>query len=346
METWGIVLIVIILICLLYLLLCFAILFLVCKKLFWVRGTDPDNPCYLRFEDYPFLKREEYVCGYYGKAIRGYLYSDKNVINPKGFIILSHGFFGTHVQYLLDISMLAKAGYLVLAYDQYGCGLSDGKNQDNLSVAIFVLENVIHDVNKRHLNNDLPIYLYGHSWGGYAVSGALKNYGDIVKKAVVRSGFVSPVKAGLNLLKMKFPKFSIFISPGIYISYFFFFGTKGFTKGTSGLKKNHKTEVLYIYAKNDKMIDNKNSLTTYYARHHHKNAELFVTETGAHNSLLLEEGQENYHKLVNTYKNIQQESDEVLRKKKEDDFLLNLNRVQQYPYCDEVKNEVLSFLDD
>ncbi len=346
MELWGIILIVFIIIFFFYLLLCFAVLFRVCKKLFWVRGTDPDNPCYLRFEDYPSLQRKEYKCGYYGKAIRGYIYSDKRTTKPKGFIVLSHGFFGTHIQYLLDISMLAQAGYLILAYDQYGCGLSDGKNQDNLSIAIYVLENVLHDVIKRHLNGDLPIYLYGHSWGGYAVSGALKKYADVVKKAVVRSGFVSPVRAGLNLLKMKFPKFSVFITPGIYISYLFFFGLKCFTKGTRGLKTNHKTKVLYLYANNDKMIDYKNSLATYYAKHPRKNAIVYVTEHGMHNSLLTEEGQNNYHVLVKNYKDILKESDKNTRKKKEDDFLLNLNRVEQYPYNEDIKNKILTFLDD
>ena len=343
MEIWGIILITLLIIVFIYVLLCLFVLVAVCKKLFWVRGVDPDNPCYLQDIDYPFLKKEPYVCGYYGKAIRGFIYSDNNLSSYRGFIILSHGFFGTHIQYLLDISMLVKEGYLVLAYDQYGCGISDGKNQDNLSTAVFVLENVIRDVHKRHINQGMPIYLYGHSWGGYAVSSALKNYGNIVKKAVSRSGFISPVAAGLDLLKTKMPKFSIFITPGVYLSYLLIFGFKGLTKGTRGLRHNHKTQVLYIYAQNDPMITKKNSLADYYLKHPKDNSHVFVSKSGLHNSLLTEEGQNNYHKLVKIYKDIHDINDEEERKKKENEFLLNLNRVNEYPYNEEVKSLILKF---
>ena len=345
METWGITTILIVCVIFLYLLFCMLVLVAVNKKTFWVRGEDPHNPCYLQVEDYPFLKREPYVCGYYGKAIRGYIYSSNENDCNKGFIILSHGFFGTHIQYLLDISTLVKNGYKVLAFDQYGCGESDGKNQDNLSVGVFVLENVIRDVIKNNLNENLPIFLYGHSWGGYSVSAALKKYPSI-KKAVVRSGFISPVKVGLELLKMKLPKFAIFITPGVYFAYFIFFGFKGFTKGTRGLKKNKRTQVLYVYAKNDKMISNDNSLACYYQKHKHANATVFITERGLHNSLLTEEGQNRYHELVKQYKEIEHISDSEERKKKEASFLLSLDRVKEYPYDEEVKKRILDFLAD
>ncbi len=345
MTTWGIVLVVIIALLFLYVIVSLIFTAFVCKKMFWVRGSDPDNPCYLREEDYPELQKEDYVVGYYGRAIRGYIYSDKNISQYKGFIILSHGFFGTHIQYLLDISWLTKNGYKVLAYDQFGNGISDGKNQDNLSVGVYVLENVLRNVIKHDVNAGLPLYLYGHSWGGYSVSGALKHYPQ-VKKAIVRSGFTSPIQAGLSLLKQKKPVLTLLFTPGIYLSYLILFGRKGFTKGTRGLKRNHKTQVLYIYASDDPMVLPSNSLAVYYQKHPKSIATVHISENGLHNSLLTIESQNRYHELVKEYQNILKIEDEDERKKVEKEFLHQLNRRNEYQLNEEVADDILAFLND
>ena len=52
----------------LYVAIMMVLFALVMRKLIWVRGKDPDNPCFLRFEDYrDELERKPYETFYYGK---------------------------------------------------------------------------------------------------------------------------------------------------------------------------------------------------------------------------------------------------------------------------------------
>ena len=345
MEPLGIVIIIIIILIGLYLAFGVLVVFKANTELFGKRGEDPSNPCYLRFEDYPFLKRTPYRTGYYGKAIKGYLYQDQRLRDYKGYIILSHGFFGTHVQYLFDIALLTQEGYLVLAYDQFGAGLSEGKNQESLATGVYVMENVISDVEKNNLNRGLPIYLYGHSWGGYSVAGALKNHPEI-KGAICRSAPYSPIKAGYDLLKKVKPGLAYFLAPVFSFSCWLVMGKRYLIKGTRGLKKNKDTPVLFIQAKNDDIVLYKDSLAKYYQKHPQKNAKVFLTDKGMHNSLLVENGQLKYKELVKKFHEIDRKPDTTKKDQEMNDFLNHLDRVQTYQYDEETKNEILSFLDN
>lgn len=340
MKILFITLIILCLLFIIYFLFALFITININKVITGQRGKDPDNPCYLQYKDYQdVLNREQYEMTFNKAKIRGYIYTDKRINKFKGFIILSHGFFGTHIQYLLDISLLAKNGYKVLAYDQYGNGLSEGKNQKSLATGIYLLDKIITDVEQKKLNKNLPLILYGHSWGGYSVIGALKNHPEIYK-CVSRSGIVSPLKATSNLFKIRNPKLYKFVGFLISFCSYLIYGFKGSLKSTSGLKKNHKTKTLIIYADNDNMVNKENSLAYYYLKHPQDNVEVFITKLGKHNSILLEAGQENYHKKLKEYK-------ELLKKNNYQElqnFTNSLNRISLYPYNEEVSNKILSFL--
>lgn len=330
----------IVLLCILFFYFIYGLLvvFIVNKKLFLVRGTDPDNPCYLQLSDYPELKREGLRIGFYGETIQGYLYTQKNLKDNKGLIVLSHGFFGTHIQYLADIFYLTKRGYMVLAYDQYGVGESSGRNQISLSNGIYVLENVLHDVIKNNINNGKDILLYGHSWGAFVSLGALKRYPQ-VKKAILRSGFVSPTKEVLYLLKQENKGLYFSIYPIYSLCYFLIFGKRNM-KNVKSAKVNH-TDVLVIHSKDDKTVPYVQSIAKYYIDHPSKNIIVKLTEQGEHNSLIAKEGLTNYAKSVSAYQKILSDKGED-REKRIDDFASHLNRRDMYPY----NQEVIKIIDD
>jgi alpha-beta hydrolase superfamily lysophospholipase len=343
MEPWGIAVLVVMAVLGVYLLVALFIVFGANRKLFGVRGEDPSNPCYLRYEDFQdHLERTPYQTGYYAKAIRGYLYKDTRVSSRKGFIILSHGFFGTHVQYLLDIDYLCSLGYEVLAYDQYGAGLSDGSDQESLATGVYVLENVLRDVGKRNLNGNLPLFLYGHSWGAYSVAGALRNHPEI-KGAIARSAPVSPYTAARDLLKRYQPKLARFLAPVMGLCCFLILGRRDSIKATRGPKKNRTTPLLLIQAEDDPMVPYKDSLAHFYERHPQANVEVFLTEKGRHNSFVTEEGQDNYKNLVKEYHELQKlpESEEKTRKMSA--FTEHLDRVSRYPKNEDVATAIRDF---
>ncbi len=314
--------------------------FLINRKLFLIRGTDPDNPCYLHLSDYPELNREPLRIGYYGEKIQGYLYTRKDRKEQKGFIILSHGYFGTHIQYLADIYYLTGLGYQVLAYDQYGVGDSEGRNQVSLANGSYVLENVIRYVIKNHIHENRDIILYGHSWGAYCSLCALKRYPE-VKKAVLRSGFVSPTKTVLSLVKMTKRGFYYSIRPLYPLCYVLLFGIRNTRKAKLG--KKSKTEILVIHSLDDKVVPYKNSIAKMLAKKKDSHIHLFVTEKGEHNSLIAKKGLENYARSIEEYQKILSAKGED-KSQKIEEFISSLDRRKMYPYNEEVIQAIQDFL--
>lgn len=328
----------------LYYLACLFIVFVLTKKVLGVRGSDPDNPCYLRYEDYEaFLSRKMIRIGFYGEAIKGYIYEDKNRADFRGFIILAHGFFGTHVQYLVDIAFLTKLGYQVLAFDQYGVGISEGKTQVSFANGVYVLENVIRFVEKEKLNENLPIYLYGHSWGAYCVAGALKKHPEI-EKAIMRSGFVSPLTVMLDMVKSQNKALYYFLLPMFSLCFFTIFGRRNMITAKRGLKNNHQTKCLVIHAEDDPMVLYQHSIAQYCLKHAENQRKVIVHREGKHNTLITLQASENYADAVKKYEEILQIQDENEKTRQMESFLSHLNRVQMYPYNEEETREIETFL--
>lgn len=344
MNSLLIVAIVIISILLFYFVICILLTFVINKKSMGVRSEDPDNPCYLRFEDYENeLEREKYRGGYYNEAIDGYIYKEKNRNEFKGFIILIHGFGGSHIQYLVDIDYLCKEGYKVLAYDQYGVGLSEGKSMVSFSTGIYVAENVIKQVKEKNLNTDLPIILYGHSWGAYCVCGALKK-NQFIKKAIIRSGFVDPIEETLYMIKQLSKPLYYIVRPLYRITYLILFSHSNMVKANKCIQKNNKTQCLIIQAKDDTMIAPNSSLANFYLKHPQKNVQVLLTEKGMHNSIITEEAQETYKQYCANYEQLKKILEPTEKKMKIDQFVLSLNRREMYPYNLEVKDKIVEFL--
>ena len=340
-----ILIIAIVLLCLFFLYFMSVLLavFLVHRKLFLVRGSDPSNPCYLRFEDYPELERTPYRVGFYGKVIQGYFYKRRAGSSDRGLIILSHGFFGTHIQYLADIYYLTGKGYEVLAYDQYGVGESEGQNQVSLSNGIYVLENVLRDVKKRNLANGREIILYGHSWGAYCSLGALAS-SNLVSKVILRSGFLSPSKEILYLLKGQSKKLYYFIRPLYRLVSHLIFGRKNDVSLEHPLPKKVRASLLVLHAMDDDMVPPLLSIALYFNKHPDNRVQVVMTEKGHHNSLIAEEGISNYQRLIREYQKILSQKGED-QKQRIQAFEASLERRNLYPYNREVTDTIDNFLD-
>lgn len=342
MELWGIILLIFLVAFFLYFAACLIIVFLANKRLFGMRGKDPLHSVYVHFEDYPNLKREPYECRFHSKTIRGYLYQKKGLVRFSGFIILSHGMFGSHIQYLVDVNYLCEAGYRVLCYDQYGVSLSDGECQVSLYQGIPVLDAVLNDVKEKGYNDGLPCFLYGHSWGAYCCLGVLKRHPEI-EKAVLRSGPVKPSKAALGVVKLWYPRLYYFLKPVLAACMFLLCGKKSLTPSTSGFSKKGKTKILIVYAKDDPIVDEKNSQYSYFKKHSFAQVSLLLTEKGLHNSIITEESYGFFSEKTKELKNIMKISDGT-EKAREKEFYASFSRADLVIYNDEVKDGILNFL--
>ena len=161
---------------------------------FNVRG-DSYEPFMFYVEDFQGLSRTQYeFTSDKGQKLAGYLYetSDANESDePKGVIVLAHGFGGGgHNSYMDVANYFVQNGYYVFAYDATGCDESEGEGVGGFPQGVIDLDHAITFVEGLDKTKDLPICLFGHSWGAYCVS-CIPKYHPEVKAIIECSGFNS-----------------------------------------------------------------------------------------------------------------------------------------------------------
>ncbi len=166
-----------------------------------------------------------------------------------GVIVFFHGLGDGRASYIKTISLLAKAGYLVYAYDNTGCMESEGNE-------IYCLEHTAIDQEYffRFLDNDpkakgLKRFALGHSWGGYGAALSAKPEYKI-EKVVDIAGFDSPLDVALG----KFSKsLRPILKPFLYIAFKSISPKYGCIKSSKILKMSN-SKVLYIQGDKDEDV--------------------------------------------------------------------------------------------
>jgi len=82
----------------------------------------------------------------------------------------------------------------VFAYDAIGCGESDGDSVLGFAQSPIDVRAAVRFANETDMAHGLPLLLFGHSWGGYGVAGALdfEDVRNAVSACVTMSGFDTP----------------------------------------------------------------------------------------------------------------------------------------------------------
>ena len=148
------------------------------------------EPLKLYLEDFDGLESTQYKFpSDKGQMLTGYMYSSGG--DQRGIVVMAHGFGGGgHNSYLNCIDCFAKNGYYVFAFDATGCDESEGEGLGGLPQGVSDLDRAISFVKQNEDFPDLPIVLFGHSWGGYCADSVLKYHSD-VKAVISCAGFNS-----------------------------------------------------------------------------------------------------------------------------------------------------------
>ena len=182
-------------------------------------------------------------------SLNGYIYKDQNNNNPKALILMVHGIGYGHYYLMPMIRFLVKNGFYVLAYDQYGSGLSEGKYITSTVRGISDIEYAFKFIKENDSINKLPLYLFGHSWGGYVVINSLNIKDNNVKKIISVAGFNND-----NDLSISFSKAAKLLSWAIYLRNFVRFGKLAFYSSKKSLLKNSSAKVLYLQGEEDNIV--------------------------------------------------------------------------------------------
>ncbi len=106
----------------------------------------------------------------------------------KGVIVIVHGMRSGMDAHFAEADYFAAHGYTAFVFDGTGTRTSGGDSRESVSLARDDLEAALDYLDSSELR-DLPVYLYGHSSGGYAAATLL----DRADAAAVLCAFDDPI---------------------------------------------------------------------------------------------------------------------------------------------------------
>ena len=232
MEFWQILLIVVGAV----LLLC-VFLFFVVKTIIdsiFSRTERTNYSSLIQFKDIKKEYPQELLKFKSGKnMLQGYLLGAENT---KGLVVVAHGLGGGAEGYLTPILYFVDEGYQVFAYDNTGYHLSEGKSSVGLPQAVDDLKAALTFIEGEERFAALPVYLFGHSWGGYAVTAVL-NFTDRMKAVASVSGFSDPNKMIREWARRMVGKWAVAVNPFMVLHQRLSFGKKLDIKAVDGINK-------------------------------------------------------------------------------------------------------------
>lgn len=206
---------------------------------------------FLRYEDVKNEYDREMVSFESGdNTLQGYIYGAENT---KGLVVISHGMGGGAESYMAETMYFVDSGYQVFGYDNTGCHRSEGKDCIGLAQSVLDLDSALSYIESRKRFESLPVFLYGHSWGGYAVA-AIFNYDHDIAASVSIAGFNEPMKMIMEWAKNMMGGFSYVEYPYIYIYQKIVFGKNLDISAVEGIN-NTDTPILIIHGSEDDTVD-------------------------------------------------------------------------------------------
>ena len=159
------------------------------SKLF-SRCDDVGVAHYFSAADFPGLRSQAFSFpARAGHTLKGWFYGYDNTI-PGRLVVFDHGMGGGHRSYMREIERLARAGYLVFAYDHTGCMESGGGNTNGFAQSLSDLDACLTALKKLDSIRGRKISVMGHSWGAFSTMNIAALHPEVAH-VVAMSGFVS-----------------------------------------------------------------------------------------------------------------------------------------------------------
>lgn len=257
----------------LIILMLFAIAFLSDKLLFGNRSEK--NPLLKYFTAKDFNLSAQPVS--LPKGLNGLIYRKTDIPQNDKLIIFCHGMGPGHVAYTTEIACFCNFGYSVLAVDNKGCNLSEGKNMQGMYSGVQTAISAIDFAKGNGYNN---IILVGHSWGAYSALCASKK--RKVSKVVAISAPNTPATMiGEGVLSVKaLPRpLVVLLHPFWWLVNFLKYGAKGNSSASKCARKSG-IPTLLIHGDSDRIVTLKKSA---FNRAKGENIKKLLAEGKVHN---------------------------------------------------------------
>lgn len=102
--------------------------------------------------------------------LQGYIYGSEQ---DQGLVVVAHGLGGGADSYLAETAYFVDQGWRVFAFDATGSFASEGDSSKGFPQMLLDLDAALTYIRGEPELSKLPLLLFGHSWGGYAVANIL-----------------------------------------------------------------------------------------------------------------------------------------------------------------------------
>ncbi len=134
-----------------------------------------------------------------GNTLYGNIWGDTDVDK---LVVIAHGIGNYANGYYNEMAYFVDEGYCVMTYNCTGTYTSEGKGTTGLSQSPIDLHNALLFVESDPDLKDKDVYLFGHSWGGHAVTAVLNYEHKNIKAVASVAGYNS--NGGIMLEWMKY----------------------------------------------------------------------------------------------------------------------------------------------
>ena len=213
------------------------------------RADKPRFSGYLTYGDVDGYDRRVVRFRSGGNTLVGYVYGEHN---DKGLVVIAHGLGGGAESYLAETLYFVDNGWRVFSFDCTGSHESEGKGTIGLPQSVLDLNVALDYVESDSTLKDLPIMLYGHSWGGYAVAAVL-NYGRDIAAAASIAGFNAPMEILFEQAREMMGAFAYVEYPFLWAYQTMLFGRAARLTAVDGTN-SADTAVMVIHGDKDKTV--------------------------------------------------------------------------------------------
>jgi len=160
------------------------------RNMLFTRNDNTSGVFYFSAEDFPGLQVHPYAFpASTGHTLQGYFYHYENPF-PQSLLVFEHGMGNGHRAYMREIEILAKAGFLVFAYDHTGCMASGGEGCRGFAQSLADLDDCFRALKQEEALQGYDLSVIGHSWGGYSTMNITALHPQITH-VVSMCGFIS-----------------------------------------------------------------------------------------------------------------------------------------------------------
>ncbi len=278
-----------------------------------------------------------------GNTLRGNVWKDGN---GDKLLVIAHG-IGSHANsYYNEMMYFVNEGYIVLTYDCTGTDRSEGKGTTGLSQSPLDLHNALLFVESNNELKDLPVYLFGHSWGGHAVAAVLNFEHKNIKAVASVAGYNSNGGIMLEWMKgtMGMGGFAYPVFPFAAIcAYAEAHGAYNYT-GVKGINKSDLPVIILQGGKDDTVWHD--SLYNHKSEITNKKVKYVFYENQTHNGILNATATDkvDYQKKVSKeYEELEKEYGGEIPLDKEKEFFAGINKSDYNGVNEDTMEEIIKF---